>query len=131
MKASRFTESQIAFVLPLAYVHSATRFGGLRRWFLCSSCRRRCRILYGGSYFRCRRCHELKYETQYESAYFRGTSRILRIREHLGDKGGVDDPFPDKPKAMHWKTYGRLEAETDWLQRRWAAGMIQHLKLRG
>lgn len=28
---------------------TAMRFGGTRRWLICLSCRRRCRILYGGA----------------------------------------------------------------------------------
>ena len=113
------------------FCYSRSNFQGQRVWFECLSCHRRCRILYGGSYFRCRRCHQLKYEAQYESVYSRGTSRILKIRERLGDGGGIDDPFPVKPKGMHWATYKRLQTEAEGLQQRWAAGMIQLLKLFG
>jgi hypothetical protein len=61
------------------FVQTPTNFGGGRRWFECLSCRTRCRILYGGAYFRCRRCHRLKYESQYEPAWVRpqvGRSRF-------------------------------------------------------
>ena len=37
-------------------VETDTAFGGRRQWFQCLSCRNTCRILYGGAYFRCRRC---------------------------------------------------------------------------
>ncbi len=46
----------------IPFVETATNFGGSRQWLLCPSCRRPCRILYGGSRFRCRRCYRLKYE---------------------------------------------------------------------
>jgi hypothetical protein len=45
----------IAELVPFAY--TATAFGGQRKWFQCLSCRRRCRVLYGGKYFRCRKCY--------------------------------------------------------------------------
>ena len=43
-------------------------FGGVRHWFSCPSCGRRCRILYGGARFRCRLCRGARYESQYQSA---------------------------------------------------------------
>lgn len=48
-------------------------FGGVRHWFICplskngKACNRRCRILYlphGGTYFGCRECYELTYESR-------------------------------------------------------------------
>ncbi len=36
--------------------------GGSRCWFECPSCERRCRIVYGGRRFRCRKCLGLTYE---------------------------------------------------------------------
>jgi hypothetical protein len=107
--------------VPLVETHP--KCGGVRLWFECLSCRRRCRIIYGGARFRCRRCHHLKYDTQYEQAFARAATRALKIRERLGCKGGIDEPFPDKPKGMHWKTYRRLEAQDERLQARWAAGL--------
>ena len=35
-------------------VTTRMQFGGVGHWFLCPSCGRRCRILYGGARFRCR-----------------------------------------------------------------------------
>ena len=113
-------------IVPL--VETLTRFGGRRLWFQCLSCQRRCRVLYGGSYFRCRRCHSLKYESQYEPAWGRSASRALKIRASLGNSAGVDDPFPCKPRGMHWATYRRLEAEYDGLIEDWAVGVMTMLK---
>ena len=28
------------------------------------------------------------------------------------------DPFPEKPKGMHWKTYKKLEYEANWREDR-------------
>ena len=105
-------------------IETPTSFGGRRMWFQCPSCRNRCRILYGGAHFRCRRCHRLKYETQYEPAYGRAATRALKIRERLGSKDGIDAPFPEKPKGMHRKTYDRLRDEVERLESAWARGIM-------
>ena len=45
-------------------------YGGKRWWFLCPKCHRRCRVLYlapGFTYFICRICGNLSYESQQES----------------------------------------------------------------
>lgn len=106
-------------------ISTRAQFGGSRQWFQCLSCRSRCRILYGGAYFRCRRCHRLKYESQYEPAFGRAASRALKIRSRLGSVDGIDAPFPEKPKGMHRKTYNRLRTEAERLQDQWAAGLIR------
>ena len=86
-------------------------FGGRRRWIICRSCDQRCRVLYGGRYFRCRRCYEATYPSQYESIRVPGLSRAERARDRLGGEPGFIYPFPQKPKGMHWRTYMRLETE--------------------
>ena len=87
--------------------------GGRRRWVVCPSCSRRCRVLYGGAYFRCRQCQRATYPSQYETFHIRGLSAVDRVREKLGGAPGLANPFPRKPKGMHWRTYRRLEA-ADW-----------------
>ena len=106
------------------FAGTATQFGGNRQWFTCLSCRLRCRILYGGSYFRCRRCCRLKYDTQYEPDFARAATQALKIRERLGGQGGIDDAFPPKPKGMHWRTYERLRAKAERLEGLWGAGIM-------
>ena len=85
-------------------------FGGMRRWFMCPRCNRRFRVLYGGERFYCRKCYRLQYQSQSEDACDRQLSRARKIRRRLGGMEGVEDPFPPKPKGMHWKTYNRLQA---------------------
>ncbi len=74
-------------------------------------------MLYGGKHYRCRKCHRLKYESQYETGWSRAESRACRISQRLGGTGVIDDTFLPKPKGMHWATYDRLahryEALTD------------------
>jgi hypothetical protein len=109
------------------FLYTTTNFSGHRRWLQCLSCDHRCRILYGGTYFRCRRCHHLKYEAQYEPAWLRGVSRAQKIRERYGGSGSLDEPFPEKPKGMHWRTYRRLAAQDERLTAIWVRGISQRL----
>jgi hypothetical protein len=90
----------------------ATRngFGGYRRWFRCLSCSCPCRVIYAGGHFRCCPCHGLIYQSQYERPFTRATNRAQKLRDRLGKSDAIDDPFPPKPKGMHWRTYRRLEA---------------------
>lgn len=106
-------------LMPFAYTR--TNFRGRRRWFKCLSCGRNCRVLYGGTYYRCRICWGLRYESQYEPAWVRPISKAQKIRERLGGSLSLDDPFPEKPKGMHWKTYIWLKRQDDFLTNRWAA----------
>lgn len=105
-----------------------TAFGGRRRWFICPSCCRRCRILYGGSLLRCRKCYRLTYESQYEPAWGRAISRAQKIRERLGGSGSMDEGFPPKPKGMHWKTYRRLEAQDEAADQQFAVLLAGWMK---
>lgn len=86
-------------------------FGGRRRWIICRSCDRRCRVLYGGRYFRCRRCYDATYASQYERLRLPGLAKADRVRDRLGGESGLAHAFPPKPKGMHWRTYFRLQAE--------------------
>ena len=109
------------------FVYTATRFGGRRQWLQCLKCRRGCRKIYGGRYFRCRQCHGLAYSSTREPAYQRAIDRADKLRKRLGDKWGSAferDEFPPKPKRMRWSTYRRLEEQYDDLQNRWVAGAM-------
>lgn len=107
----------------IPFTWTATNFGGQRRWFRCPSCLRRSRVIYGGAYFRCRRCHDLNYESQYEAMTFRAASQRHKLRRRLGQSGSLSDPFPPKPKGMHWKTYERLQTRDKILEQLWVTGM--------
>ena len=108
----------------VAFSYTPTRFGGRRQWLRCLKCGRRCRKLYGGRYFRCRRCYHLRYASQRERPYQRAMDKANKIAKRLHDKwsGATEDEydFPPKPPRMRWATYNRLEARYDDLQNRWA-----------
>jgi len=53
-------------------------------------------ILYGGTFFACRRCHELAYESQRERNFERALRSAQAIQERLGGNGCVEDWFPQK-----------------------------------
>lgn len=97
--------------LSSTYMH----FGGERRWFICpaSGCGRRVAILYGGSVFACRHCHNLAYDSQRESLDDRAARQADKIRARLDWELGILNGDGWKPKGMHWRTYARLKARHD------------------
>ena len=119
-------------VIPI--VRTPTQFGGQRHWFACPGCSRRCRLIYGGSHFRCRHCHDARYRSQYESLPLRISRRRWRIRrklERLAGKPwpfGLDDGFPPKPRYMRWAEYDRLQSLDRGLAAVWHAHIAEWLK---
>ena len=100
------------------FVWTPLRFGGSRQWFRCPKCARTCRILYGGSRFRCRRCYGLSYNSQAESRADRATRAMFKIVRRLDPKEECND-LPWKPKGMHWRTYNRLAERYGRYDARW------------
>ena len=71
-------------------------------------------MLYAaGELFACRRCHDLAYASQQETPLHRGLKQARKIRMRLG--GGVDllEPFAQRPKGMHRRTFLRLRARAE------------------
>lgn len=106
-------ESQnIDYSISLTY--TGCNYGGQRPWFVCPHCGRRVAKLYlDRNYFRCRVCHDLGYQTQREQKVFRLLHKAQNIREKLGGDGNMFNPFPFKPKGMHWRTYDRYRRKYD------------------
>lgn len=98
---------------PIALGLSDGGLGRERLWFLCSGCGERAANLYLDKYFRCRRCHGLVYRSQKVSPPHRALSRIQRDRMKLGGTPYLGDPFPPKPRYMHWKKYFRMMKEDE------------------
>jgi hypothetical protein len=91
--------------------------GGRRPWFVCNSednsgtrCSRRAAKIYLGAYpvFACRCCQGLTYASQKQTPHLRLISKAMKIRMRLGGSPNLFDPFPDRPKGLHRKTYERL-----------------------
>ena len=73
---------------------------------------RRVAILYGpGRYFLCRHCYDLSYQSQRDNVMYRALHKAQSIRERLGGSANMTEPFPEKPKGMHCRTYERLWRE--------------------
>jgi Zn-finger protein len=119
---------------PVFLDRTRCNYGGKRLWFLCPArgCSRRIAILYGGSIFACRDCHQLAYESQREAPYNRALSRAQAIRMKLGGSPDMTEDFPDKPKGMHWRTYNRLCAAAQEAQTRsWPPWLTKSLLQQG
>jgi hypothetical protein len=108
---------------PVFLAWTACNFGGERPWFICpgAGCGRRVAVLYGpGRYFLCRHCYDLVYQSQRDNAMDRALHKAQFIRKRLGGSTNMTEPFPEKPKGMHRRTYERLwweyhEAEMEQL----------------
>jgi hypothetical protein len=101
----------VSEVIP--YIETRMNFGGTRRWLQCLNCGQACRVLYGRAPFRCRKCHGLHYESQYEPAFGRAASRVHKIRERLGHYGAlvvILSPLPFIPQR--WAIPNRVQC---WL----------------
>jgi hypothetical protein len=108
--------------------------GGQRPWFLCPAkgCGRRVAVLYGGSIFACRKCHQLAYQSQREADNDRGTRRADKIREKLNWEPGIlSGKGWKKPKGMHWKTFEKLRQAHDHYVQISLTGMAAKLHLTG
>lgn len=109
---------------PIGVTWTQCHFGGERPWFVCPAirngvpCGRRVAKLHGaGRYFACRQCHGLTYRSCNLSEDDRIFRKLENIRVRLGGEAFFDDPFPPKPKGMHWSTYRKIRAEAEELER--------------
>jgi hypothetical protein len=94
--------------------------GGERPWFNCMAetngrvCGRRVAKLYRfGEVFACRHCFGLVYASQQENPAGRDARRAQKIKLRLGGSPNPLEPFPPKPRGMHWRTYRRLREQAE------------------
>jgi hypothetical protein len=92
--------------------------GGERPWFNCTVstggklCGRRVAKLYrAGHLFACRHCLGLVYASQQEIPVKRAMRRAQKIKMRLGGSDDPLEPFPQKPRGMHRRTYRRLREQ--------------------
>jgi hypothetical protein len=115
---------------PVPLTWTPCPYGGRRPWFVClgGRCGRRVAILYGVRRdFRCRRCAHLAYESQREDRMSRQLSKAQTIRLRLGGSASLREPFPEKPKGMHWRTYERLRWRELMAHEAFLFGMQAHI----
>jgi len=98
----------------LRITHLPWHYGGQRAYFLCD-CGRTVGKLYApfGYPWRFRNCYGLTYATRQAAPQYRLILKPRKIRERLGGDLDVTNPFPDRPKGMHWQRYNRLRAMHD------------------
>jgi hypothetical protein len=91
-----------------------------------SSLRQEVAVLYLGDAsalsFSCRRCAQLKYDSQRSGPRLRLMRKAQKLRRQLGGSGSLWKPFPEKPPTMQWKRYERVKemarkAEEEWRRR--------------
>jgi len=93
----------------VAVTWTPCRYGGMRCWFRCPACDRRCTRLFLPLFltrYACRQCHNLRYRSQRLSMPARWDHRADKIVATLG--GEADDGLVYKPRGMHWRTFHRL-----------------------
>jgi hypothetical protein len=94
-------------------------FGGARPWLHCPFCQRRVARLFKvmAGYF-CRACiGNPIYESQRRSKKARAYLKAYRLRSRLGGSRPVLDLVPKRPYGMKRKTYNRLCAQIERLER--------------
>jgi hypothetical protein len=87
--------------------------GGRRPWMHCPYCDERVAILLGAHLggYRCRDCSGRPlYASQAKSAHGRRHFEICKIRLQLNGNASLLEPFPDRPRRMHRKTYERMKS---------------------
>jgi hypothetical protein len=119
---------------PVPIEWTPCNFGGEQPWFICPgvvngvACGRRVAKLYGpGKYFLCRRCYDLRYESQREDKKDRVLRRAQKIRQRFGGSANMMEPFPERPNGMHHATYMRLWWEHSRAEEERLAGMREWL----
>lgn len=112
----------------IAIAKTPCNFGGNRKWFKCPECAQNVLVLYGGRFFRCRKCHGLVHPSVNESKLDRACRAIERYQSILspdmkvGVLDGVD--WLPKPKWMRYKTYYRTRSEGMIKQREMCKRMV-------
>ena len=126
-------KENISYTVPLTW--SPCNFGGSRPWFVCPgvvkgvSCGRRVAKLYlKHRYFLCRHCHDLTYASRQETGRIAALHKCRRIRRRLGGSANLTEPFPEKPKGMHHKTYWRLLLEYEKATEEYTKAMTADLE---
>ena len=123
----------VDYTVPLSWTDC--NFGEKRPWFVCPgvvngrACYRRVAKLYlKWGYFLCRHCHDLTYETRQLGRKYSALRKCQNIRQRLGGSPNMLEPFPPRPKGMHFQTYLRHWLEHDKADREYTATMLVDLE---
>lgn len=105
----RFADGERDVHQRIALEWTPCRFGGLRAWFRCPRCQRRCAILYAHGWPACRTCARLAYPSTRCDAIDRSWRRTWALERRLDWQQDHYGHGP-KPKGMHATTFARLRA---------------------
>jgi len=84
---------------------------------VCDGCNRKMGKLYNsGDQLSCRQCLGLRYASQRRGAKSRRYLQALKLRLRLNGIANLNEPFPDRPKRMHRKTFERLRRKGEALE---------------
>lgn len=111
----------VCCVVPLE--RTSCRYGGLRTWFACPDCHRRCSLVYGlnrRGRFSCRVCMRLGYTSEAESPLDRACRKQQKLEALLTEDG-------TKPKGMRWRTFEHIYARIEQAEEVKEAAMIPQL----
>jgi len=64
---------------------------------------------------------------KYVNGGVKPVQKAEEIRRRFGGSGSLLDPFPDKPKGMHWTTYWRLRHQSEQAASMALGGMARRL----
>lgn len=109
-------------------------FGGVRRWWLCSSCERRCSKLHFLPGWRgspgCRECLGLAYRAENLSKVNRKIDRFWRQANRHGIRNGTLSTYFEKPRWQHWRSYDRDRARLRELEVRMLKAIVSLQRVR-
>ena len=91
-------------------ITTACNYGGVRHWFACPCCGRRCAVVYLGQRVACRKCYRLQYPSQSDDVTGNSWRKTRKLAARLG-ADGADWEWKQKPKGMHWATFERIRAK--------------------
>ncbi len=92
---------------------------GFRPWLLCPCGRRVVRLFKGPVCYQCRQClGNPRYASQCKSTQGRRHFEACKLRLRLNGIASLSEPFPERPRGMHKKTYQRLRRRAEQLEAR-------------
>jgi hypothetical protein len=98
-------------------IWSGCDLGGSRPWFQCPFCKRRVGKLYKVALScACRQCCDLRYASQRRRGKSQRYLQALKLRLRLGGVASILEPFPDRPRGMHKRTYAKLRRRGEQLE---------------
>jgi len=109
---------------------TATAFSGQRWWYVCPGCEKRVTSLYWKNCaFGCRKCHSLRYASQYETFNSEFDRLCMRLQKERVAIWGEDEPDVrflmrrsasfKRPKGMRKKTFARKLKRLSDIEYRW------------